>query len=213
MLISAQRAQSPAPTCRCPLAPPPPQAGPPSGGSQGARAAIKHAGQPRCRGHGCDGHLPHRLARLAQRGQQDRRQHIAAHSSDDGGCGRKIHCRSQTAMCPCLRSCAGPTVRTVSDYGEVVARIVARRRRTGLDLSATSVESSDHLATVHDQRDGTPALGVPKHLLHPRGVLGDVDVLKGNLPFAVVLTGGRGVGSSVLAEDQRFLSHPRQLLV
>jgi hypothetical protein len=174
-----------------------------------------------------------------------------------GGDGREKHCRSQTAMCPCLRSCAGPTVRTVGDYMKrlvcyalcprsepegtqriflgipcnapsprlrrlrlrrgkpagLIDHCMVRRRRTGLDLSATSVESSDHLATVHDQRDGTPALGVLKHLLHPRGVLGDVDVLKGNLPFAVVLTGGRGVGSSVLAEDQRFLSHPRQLLV
>ena len=52
-----------------------------------------------------------------------------------------------------------------------------------------------------------------EHLLHARSVLGDVDVLNGNLLFAVLLPGGSGVGSGVLAEDQNFLTHPRTLLV
>jgi hypothetical protein len=54
---------------------------------------------------------------------------------------------------------------------------------------------------------------VLKHLLHPRRVFGHVDVLEGNPPFAVVLPGGRGVGSGVLAEDQHFVRHPRTLLI
>jgi hypothetical protein len=54
---------------------------------------------------------------------------------------------------------------------------------------------------------------VLKHLLHPRRVFGHVDVLEGNPPFAVVLPGGRGVGSGVLAKDQHFVRHALTLPV
>jgi hypothetical protein len=93
-----------------------------------------------------------------------------------------------------------------------MARRLARQRRTGLDLSATSIKSEDDLAAIDDHRDGASAFGILKHLPHSRGILGDVDVLEGDLPLAVVLTGGRGIGSGVLAKDQHFLSHPRTLL-
>jgi len=135
-------------------------------------------------------------------------------------------------MCVSLRSSAGPTIWLVSNDGWLVrlsahavgtpwrepdglighwaselGQRLVRFQRTQLDLSAASIESDGDLAAVHDHRDRPPALGVVKHLLHPRGVPGDVDVLEGDLPFAVLLTGGRGIGSGVLAEDQHSLSH------
>ena len=88
-----------------------------------------------------------------------------------------------------------------------------RHRRTRSDLSATSVESNGDLPPLNDHGNGALALGVPKHLLHPSRVLGHVDVLEGDRPFAVCLPGGRGVRSGVFAEDQHLLSHPRTLLV
>jgi hypothetical protein len=54
---------------------------------------------------------------------------------------------------------------------------------------------------------------VLEHALQPRRILGHVDVLESNLPRAVLLPGGRGVGSRILAEDQDGLSHLRTLPV
>jgi hypothetical protein len=52
-----------------------------------------------------------------------------------------------------------------------------------------------------------------KHALQFRRVLGHVDVLEGGLALAVLLTGGRGIGSRILAEDQNGLCHLPTLLV
>jgi hypothetical protein len=83
----------------------------------------------------------------------------------------------------------------------VIDRYGVRHRRTRSDFSATTVESDGDFASLDDHGNGTLTLGVLKHLLHPRGVLGHVDVLEGNLSLAVILPGGKGVGSGVLAED------------
>lgn len=96
-------------------------------------------------------------------------------------------------------------IRQVGDY-------VVRPRRTSSDFSATAVESDGDRTPLDDHGNGALPLGVLKHLLHPRGVLGHVDVLEGYLPFAVILPGGNGVGSGVLAEDQYLVRHPRTLL-
>jgi len=90
---------------------------------------------------------------------------------------------------------------------------MARQRRTELDLSATSIKSDEDLAAIDDHRDSSPAFGILKHLLHPGGVLGHVDVPEKRLAFAVVLTGGRGVGSGVLPKYQHRVCHARILLV
>ncbi len=94
-----------------------------------------------------------------------------------------------------------------------MARAVVRQRRTRLDLSATSVKSNEDLATVYDHRDSAPAFGILKHLFHPGGVLGHVDVPEKSLTFAVVLTGGCGVRSGILPKDQHRVCHARKLLV
>ncbi len=96
-------------------------------------------------------------------------------------------------------------IRKVGDYA-------VRHRRTSSDFSATTVESDGDRTPLDDHGNSALPLGVLKHLLHPRGVFGHVDVLEGNLPFAVILPGGYGVGSGVLAEDQYFVRHPRTLL-
>ena len=82
-----------------------------------------------------------------------------------------------------------------------------------LDLSATPIESDDDLAAIYNHWDSASALGMLKHPLHPRGILGDIDVLESYPPFAVVLTGGRGVGSGIFAEDQYCVCHVRTLPV
>lgn len=83
----------------------------------------------------------------------------------------------------------------------VIGHSVIRHRRTSSDLSATTVESDGDPSPLDDHGNGALTLGVLKHLLHPRRVLGHVDVLEGNLSLAVILPGGKGVGSGVLAED------------
>jgi len=84
---------------------------------------------------------------------------------------------------------------------------VARRRRTELDLSAAPIESNDDLAAVDNHWDSTPALGMLKHPLHSRSVLRDINILEAYSPFAVVLTGGRSVGSGIFAENQYGICH------
>jgi hypothetical protein len=46
-----------------------------------------------------------------------------------------------------------------------------------------------------------------EHPLQAGTVARDVDVLEGHLALAVVLTGGTGVGSRILAEDDDLLGH------
>ncbi len=94
-----------------------------------------------------------------------------------------------------------------------IGHCVVRFQRTGLNLSATSIVSDRDPVALHDHRDSAFPSGVLKHALQPRRILGNVDVLEWDLPLAVFLPGGRGIGSCVLAEDQDRLSHSRTLLV
>jgi hypothetical protein len=52
-----------------------------------------------------------------------------------------------------------------------------------------------------------------KHLLEARGIFRHVDVLHGSLALAVLLTGGRRVGSGVFPENEDHLVHEQTLLV
>jgi hypothetical protein len=54
---------------------------------------------------------------------------------------------------------------------------------------------------------------VLKHLLEARGIFRHVDVLHENLALAVLLTGGRGVGSGVFPKNEDHLVHEQSLLV
>jgi hypothetical protein len=75
----------------------------------------------------------------------------------------------------------------------------------GCDRSAsdpsTAAEADPHPVALDDDRDLALALRVDEHPRQALAVLLDVDVLKGDAPPGVVLTGGRGIRSSVLAEE------------
>ena len=63
-----------------------------------------------------------------------------------------------------------------------------------------------HLPRFHNDGNLARTFRVLKHLAHSGSIFQHVAVLKRNSPFAVVLTGGGGIGSGVLPKDQHFLS-------
>ena len=64
-----------------------------------------------------------------------------------------------------------------------------------------AAEADRHCVAVDDHRNVAAALGMGQHPLEVLGVLLHVHVFERHTPPFVVLTGGRGVGSGVLAED------------
>ncbi len=80
------------------------------------------------------------------------------------------------------------------------------------DRSPLAVPADLDAAALDDHGHGAIAFGVAEHPLQARSIAGHVDVLKGNLAFAVVLTGGTGVGSAILAEDDDLLRHVGSLV-
>ncbi len=65
----------------------------------------------------------------------------------------------------------------------------------------------DGIIVTAAARDVPPALRIVEHPLHGGLIPRHVQILDGHLPFAVLLTGGTGVRSSVLPEDQHVLRH------
>jgi hypothetical protein len=76
----------------------------------------------------------------------------------------------------------------------------ARTERRALDASRAA-EPDGHAAVFHDDRHKSAPVAEAQHALEIGRALLDVDVLEQNVPPLTVITGGLGVGSSVLAED------------
>jgi hypothetical protein len=72
----------------------------------------------------------------------------------------------------------------------------------GRSHPSSASEAEYHLAIFDDDRDLAAAFAVLQHPLQIGRILLDVDVLERDMPPFIVLTGGCGVGSRVLAEDQ-----------
>jgi hypothetical protein len=70
-----------------------------------------------------------------------------------------------------------------------------------LDPSTAAV-ADGHFVVLDDDRDVATALAVREHPLEVGGALLDVEILDRAAALCEDLTGFRGVGSSVLAEDQ-----------
>jgi hypothetical protein len=95
----------------------------------------------------------------------------------------------------------------LSNLVEIRVFLRARTER-GLDASRAA-EPDRHLVAVNDHRHRASALAESQHPLQLRRVLFDVDVLERDLPPLKVVTGGLGIRSGVLAEDEDHapLSH------
>ena len=81
----------------------------------------------------------------------------------------------------------------------------------GSHASAAAVESDFDPAALHDHRDRAVTLRVTEHPGQRLAISRHVPVLNGHLPLAVLLTGGGGIGSGVLAEDENRIRHDRLL--
>jgi hypothetical protein len=89
----------------------------------------------------------------------------------------------------------------------VTSNRVSGRRPEGSDASGPAVADGD-LVPLDDDRHVSLALRELHHLVEPRLVREDVDVLDFVVLVGVGLTGRRRVGSGVLAEDpDDFVGH------
>jgi hypothetical protein len=84
---------------------------------------------------------------------------------------------------------------------------LVRLQRTRSDRSPTPVIANRDFLPFHDHRDCAIPLGMLQHLLHADRILRHVHVFYGDLALAELLTGGRRVGSGILAEDENRVSH------
>ena len=75
----------------------------------------------------------------------------------------------------------------------------------GSSHASAAAEPYRDTSVFHDHRDLAPSMRVLQHARESCGIPLDVDVLERNAPPGVVLTGGLGVGSGVLSEDQNHL--------
>ena len=67
---------------------------------------------------------------------------------------------------------------------------------------SSAAKANRHLAVFDDHRNRAAALAVAEHPLEGGRIFLDVQILEPDVPPIEVFTGGLGVGSSILAEDQ-----------
>ena len=74
-------------------------------------------------------------------------------------------------------------------------------------MSGTASIPDPYLTALNDDRNHAFALSIPQHPVQGLPVISHVVIFERNRLLPVVLTGLRGIGSSVLAENRHFLLH------
>jgi hypothetical protein len=90
--------------------------------------------------------------------------------------------------------------------GRLVSGAPCTGRRPASNASGPSV-AYRHLLTFNNHRDFAAVFAEVEHPLHPRGVLGNVDVGKRCLVLFEMPPGIGGVRSGVLTKDQNLVRH------
>jgi hypothetical protein len=70
--------------------------------------------------------------------------------------------------------------------------------------ASRAAEADSHRVILDDDRHAALTFGELQHPLEVGGVLLDLEVFERDMPPGVILTGGFGVGSGVLAEDEHW---------